>query len=174
MGGPENRPARRTTTRRLPTVEVEAYTSGRDDLKVTAAAMLVSRLARLRAKWSEANSRPPTDCAHPGRPEPFVHITASGARYVFEGCQTCRASLSPGQWINQVGIDVASLPVAVDRRTQNPPCVVCGRFGTERHHWAPREVFGDEADHWPVAWLCRECHAEWHRVMGCEPEWRAS
>jgi hypothetical protein len=31
------------------------------------------------------------------------------------------------------------------------------------HHWAPRHLFGDECDGWPLAFLCRPCHVEWHQ-----------
>ena len=31
---------------------------------------------------------------------------------------------------------------------------------------APRRNFGDEADEWPTAWLCRSCHERWHAKMG--------
>jgi hypothetical protein len=34
----------------------------------------------------------------------------------------------------------------------------------EIHHWAPRALFKD-ADMWPVAYLCRECHSRWHQAM---------
>lgn len=48
-----------------------------------------------------------------------------------------------------------------------PPCVVLGclQDGSEDHHFAPRNTFGDEADNWPVLALCHEHHFFWHRTM---------
>ena len=44
----------------------------------------------------------------------------------------------------------------------------CERCGTTAelhlHHWAPSAAFED-ADEWPVSWLCRPCHVRWHRIM---------
>lgn len=44
-------------------------------------------------------------------------------------------------------------------------CQRCAELGIEVHHTSPREVFGDDADNWPLIDLCRECHAEWHERM---------
>ena len=43
--------------------------------------------------------------------------------------------------------------------------IVCGAEGAELHHWAPKEVFGQEANAWPTAFLCVACHQEWHVGM---------
>lgn len=57
------------------------------------------------------------------------------------------------------------LPLVRDEIYHNPPCEVCGSFGTERHHWAPKEFFGWEAEFWPTSYICRPCHARWHTTM---------
>lgn len=45
-------------------------------------------------------------------------------------------------------------------------CVVCGTRGADLHHWAPKEIFGEETfDKWPKDYLCRRCHVEWHNKM---------
>lgn len=45
-------------------------------------------------------------------------------------------------------------------------CEACKlETGTEVHHWAPRHLFGDEADAWPTANLCVECHKRWHALV---------
>lgn len=46
-------------------------------------------------------------------------------------------------------------------------CVVagCDQPGVDEHHFAPRNTFGDQADLWPTAALCRSHHVEWHRHM---------
>lgn len=44
------------------------------------------------------------------------------------------------------------------------PCARCGAFGTEEHHWAPKELFED-AEQWPKDYLCKTCHEHWHKVV---------
>lgn len=44
-------------------------------------------------------------------------------------------------------------------------CERCGSYSrVEWHHWAPRYLF-DDADSWPTAYLCRECHRRWHSTV---------
>jgi fructosamine-3-kinase len=44
-----------------------------------------------------------------------------------------------------------------------PRCERCGQRGAELHHWAPKEIFGEEeAEHWPKDYLCVTCHRDWH------------
>ncbi len=71
------------------------------------------------------------------------------------------------QSLSQDDCDHSEFPVIADRTANAVPCERCGeRGGTEQHHWAPQAVFGDEADDWPMAFLCRACHMEWHRRTG--------
>ena len=45
-------------------------------------------------------------------------------------------------------------------------CAVCDAEGpTECHHFAPRALFGDEANRWPTAHICRPCHERWHSLV---------
>lgn len=49
-----------------------------------------------------------------------------------------------------------------------PPCAYrdCPNPGIDRHHWAPRNVFGDaDCDNWPVSYLCKDHHRHWHAEM---------
>lgn len=50
---------------------------------------------------------------------------------------------------------------------QYDACVVvgCEKPGVDEHHFAPRNTFGEEADSWPTAALCRKHHVEWHQRM---------
>lgn len=122
------------------------------------------RIDRLRRRWEQLNRGPVTDCAHARGETEFVQINANGSRFLYTGCVECRTPLATGKWISQNGRDLTGIPVGDDRRTQNPPCQVCGDMGTELHHWAPRQLFGtEESNHWPTAWLCVPCHAEWHK-----------
>lgn len=48
----------------------------------------------------------------------------------------------------------------------NKPCEVCGKTGDSQvHHWAPRFLFGDEAEDWPKGHLCQACHTRWHQIV---------
>lgn len=45
------------------------------------------------------------------------------------------------------------------------PCARCGsNGGTQLHHWAPRAIF-DDAEQWPMSYLCPPCHRTWHQAM---------
>lgn len=72
---------------------------------------------------------------------------------------------------------IAELPVRhVDNNLdQAKPCTVrdCTQTGTEMHHFAPRNTFGDDADLWPVLPLCRHHHRHWHTRMDGY-RWRAA
>ena len=38
----------------------------------------------------------------------------------------------------------------------------CTSMETELHHFAPRNMFPDDADDWPTAYLCKVHHHLWH------------
>jgi hypothetical protein len=54
------------------------------------------------------------------------------------------------------------VPLIADLRQHS--CEVCGNFGAQLHHWAPRSIFED-AEVWPKGYLCQPCHSRWHSVM---------
>ena len=58
-----------------------------------------------------------------------------------------------------------NLPVVRDYRGKTPACEKCGEPYSQEHHWAPYEIFGDEANQWPMGWLCSSCHHRWHTMM---------
>ncbi|HLS01784.1 MAG TPA: hypothetical protein VK054_07385, partial [Beutenbergiaceae bacterium] len=82
-------------------------------------------------------------------------------------CIACKhvSSALPNALVNKW--DLPEPSAARDNRdTLEPCCVVgCGLPETEQHHFAPRNIFGAEADNWPVLPLCRNHHAEWHDRM---------
>lgn len=47
----------------------------------------------------------------------------------------------------------------------NNVCAVCGNKYVELHHFAPVHLFGSEADRWPMAYLCKEHHKQWHDLV---------
>lgn len=128
-------------------------------------AWLPDRLARLRARAEAAKTKraSQTQCPHLHDNVELVHIFSNGSTHVFRGCSDCGRPVDGGRWLKQ---SPDGLPVALDERTNNPPCVRCGAFGTELHHFAPKALFGaTEAELWPTTWLCSGCHNYWHRVI---------
>lgn len=107
------------------------------------------------------------NCAACNQPARLVKGYASnGALRVWWHCDACdKNAVRPGFCVKLAG-SPDSLPLMYDYRTTAEPCVVCGSTaGTEYHHFAPRHIFGDDADKWPGAYLCRICHMLWHKTM---------
>lgn len=103
-----------------------------------------------------------TRCQHP---DTTVGVTywPNGSHVVWIRCDDCGSNArGNGKWLAHTYDNWRDLPVFEDRRRDRPPCQVCGEWGTEIHHWAPKELFGDEADLWPTAYLCPPCHGRWH------------
>lgn len=91
---------------------------------------------------------------------------ANGDLVAYEQCKSCGGRYDEYKvHARSVIPNPETLPLVRDEIYSRPPCEVCGAFGTEIHHWAPKEFFGWEADHWPTAYLCRDCHTRWHATM---------
>lgn len=58
---------------------------------------------------------------------------------------------------------ISNLPVLMPELYNR--CAVCGSRGAELHHWAPKHLFGDEAEKWPKDHLCKVCHDRWHNKV---------
>ena len=56
--------------------------------------------------------------------------------------------------------DIQEIPVGIECQVRD-----CQQPGHERHHWAPRELFGAEADDWPMGLLCSAHHRLWHALI---------
>lgn len=96
----------------------------------------------------------------------------NGDLQISEWCSGCDRWMAGG-WShqrlrNEHGLEPADLPIVNDYISYADPCAYtgCDNIGSERHHYGPRAVFGDEADNWPVGPLCRPHHQEWHRRTG--------
>lgn len=96
---------------------------------------------------------------------------ASGEVHIAFRCKTCHKNMNlKGQWVSKklletMNIAIESLPVFDDYSRNNPPCAVCGKNGTELHHFAPKELFPETFEQWPKAYLCDACHHEWHNKI---------
>lgn len=95
-----------------------------------------------------------------------VRIAGNGAYQVVAVCPECGTASQPiPHW--RVPVAPSTLPVVADYRGQLGRCSRrgCDQEAVEDHHFAPRAVFGDEADDWPRALLCVPHHNEWHQRM---------
>jgi len=103
---------------------------------------------------------------HGGPFEFAIHIYTNGDRIIRRRCQGCGKLVGPALTRHRfTGNELDAMPIARDSTKERPPCVRCGAWGSEEHHWAPRALFTD-ADLWPTSWLCRQCHRLWHDVTG--------
>jgi hypothetical protein len=89
-----------------------------------------------------------------------VVIKSDGSRKPVYACGDCGGLIDARRGDPRRGEHVFR-----DLRT-TAACARCGRLeGTQSHHWAPRAIFGTDADNWPLANLCIECHHIWHQMM---------
>jgi hypothetical protein len=103
------------------------------------------------------------------------HRIADGRVQLVWACR-CGARSAPvarAEAERQAG-DLDDLPLVEGERAVYAPCVVvgCEADGYHRHHFAPRNVFGQEAEDWPTAPLCVYHHNKWHASMDGY-RWRA-
>lgn len=87
------------------------------------------------------------------------------------GCRTRRSEFYAKKAIAELVDDPASLVIFqnhFDEGASWPHCARCGHSDhtIELHHWAPYSLFEDPND-WPMSYLCRACHREWHQTTGC-------
>lgn len=87
-------------------------------------------------------------------------IKADGDAVAVYACVTCGAGGTGSHAVRKSYIDPTGLPIVNDNRKDR--CEVCGALGVQVHHWAPRHLFGNQADVWPTSKLCVDHHAYWH------------
>jgi hypothetical protein len=94
---------------------------------------------------------------------------ASGAVHCAWACDVCgKVGTHSGLYISKREAlrhvkTIADLPLIPCE--DKPRCDVCDADGAERHHFAPRALFGADADRWPTALLCVPCHRKWHSIV---------
>jgi hypothetical protein len=96
-----------------------------------------------------------------------IQYSASGSLTIIAKCDKCgNRPQSKHPFYNKADFDLTKLQIWEDYRQRSEPCAVCkSRNGSEYHHFAPRHLFGDDADMWPGAWLCKEHHDQWHNIV---------
>lgn len=110
-------------------------------------------------------------CSHCGGMEIEMRRTVNqnGRVQVGPYCRGCGRRPFPGRPFVSASQftpeQIAAMPLAEDYRNPDLTCAVCGceRSDVEWNHYAPRALFGSEADRWPAGWLCTDHHEEWHK-----------
>ena len=101
-------------------------------------------------------------------------INSDGSEMVFEVCivggkphrlEARTSHLSRAEVIRK-GIRISDIPLIANEAKIECQVVGCDEPGVQWHHWAPRSIWGEQADDWPGALLCRTHHAEWHKRTG--------
>lgn len=98
------------------------------------------------------------------------NITQSGVSQVYWYCILGSHAITKGggfishEKIKSAGFDPDSLPV-IENYSGNELCAVCQSPFTELHHFAPKHLFGTDADKWPTAYLCKPHHDLWHELV---------
>lgn len=118
------------------------------------------------------------DCDHCGADKSLIElrrvIQASGHVHIAWVCTICeRFADRQKQWVPRRAWelwcefgkidDIEAIPLHADYRNEESACTVCGKIGTQLHHYAPqslKEYFGN-VEAWPKGYLCDDCHTLW-------------
>ena len=106
-------------------------------------------------------------CARPRNVRLVRNIAGNGTSQVYWYCTF--HSGAAGQFIQhekikEQGIDIDRLPI-IENYSEYFQCAVCGKLGAELHHWAPKHLFGDDAEAYPQSYLCHHHHMRWHDLV---------
>lgn len=109
-------------------------------------------------------------CRRARHPSHFLarKLASNGHTHLCAWCPDCRQVVTADvskvgkTWLAAsdlpLGISADDLPLVRDE-VRLAVCYRCGAPGfCELHHVAQREVYGDDADNWPIVPLCRPCH----------------
>jgi hypothetical protein len=111
-------------------------------------------------------------CNSPDKVQRVRKIISNGREQIIDYCHRCKCNAGKTHIIGRMEVlNPDRLPVLSDATKNAPVCAVCGATGAENHHWAPRHIFGQEADGWPQSWLCPVCHNEWHDKVEGNKRW---
>lgn len=109
-------------------------------------------------------------CGHCGKTAFYYRqYSANGAVTIVAHCNHCQRNATPGTAFHKKSDhpDFETYEILSDYREQSEPCAVsgCQNRDTEYHHFAPRHLFGEHADSYPGAYLCKEHHKNWHDIV---------
>lgn len=95
------------------------------------------------------------------------NIAVNGTSQVYWWCVAHNGKAGPyitHDKIKAAGIEINELPI-IENYSDQEQCIVCGALGAELHHWAPKHLFGDNAEAYPKSFLCHHHHMQWHDLM---------
>jgi len=98
------------------------------------------------------------------------NITKNGVSQVYWLCLTgnhmiCKQpQFIAHEILRKYNVDIDELPV-INNYSGTELCAVCNSPFAEEHHWAPKHLFGDEANLWPTSHLCKKHHEYWHKIV---------
>lgn len=99
----------------------------------------------------------------------YAFIMLNGSKTVVDKCPRCGRDGDLNQpYLPSKDYDWEMLPLWEDRSKDSPKCsyLNCNnKEGVELHHFAPKATFGEDADNWPVAYLCKIHHNLWHKKI---------
>lgn len=95
------------------------------------------------------------------------NIAANGTSQIYWWCVFHEGAASeyiPHDKLKAAKIEIDSIPI-VENYSTLVQCEVCGALGAELHHFAPKYLFGDEAEDYPKSYLCDYHHTHWHNLV---------
>jgi hypothetical protein len=101
-----------------------------------------------------------------GEMKHYRMIIHSGATVVTLRCERCNKTIKGNAFVSKKGLVVENLPLWSDESQNAPPCEYrgCLNKGVENHHYAPKDIFKDDAENWYQGWLCKYHHDLWHKM----------
>lgn len=95
-----------------------------------------------------------------------LRIAGNGSLAILCWCDECQqwsTGAVAAEAVKALGLSTSQIPVIFNYRGLYAICSVqgCGSDDVELNHFAPRAIFGAEAEAWPKAYLCRKHHREW-------------
>jgi hypothetical protein len=109
-----------------------------------------------------------TVCKHCGGRNltPYRQINGNGATVIILRCDNCGRNPDAAQPFQRKSDypNFDTFPILQNYIINKEPCAVlgCENTDTEYHHFAPRYLFGADAERYPREYLCRMHHKEWH------------
>lgn len=92
----------------------------------------------------------------------------SGAIAIAAYCLSCGRVATKDAYIPKRRFSLAQIDeMAIEHDYSNSALVCCVEGCTnhdvEWHHFAPKGIFGEDAEKWPKAWVCKAHHDDWHK-----------
>lgn len=120
---------------------------------------------------ADSSRLPESPCGHCNCPSWEVGAKSVKGRIVayFAVCSSCkrRCGAPNRYWPLNPAFALKHAPQVVAAASSRGLCQYygCQNAADDKHHYAPKSIFGTEADAYGVVNLCKFHHAKWHRMM---------